>query len=327
MHMNVGFFNWIDWLIVAALAFEVFQGWETGLFSLGASFLSLAGAMWLALTFHTQVSSFLSQKFGIASVWGNVFGFIGIAIFSQIIVGSILYALLARLPEAFLKSKMNSWLGAVLSLINGFLVVTFILLVILALPLRGTVKNDIKASTMGGYLVKLAERYAGSIETTMNEVGQQASQFMTIDPNSSETLSLDVTPAAADLKEDVVDERLMVTMVNAERIAVGAQPLTVNDELTNGARAHSRDMFMRRYFAHNSPDGQTPGDRIHAAGITFTDAGENLAYAPDVNTAHRGLMNSPEHKKNILDPAFHRIGIGIISTDSYGLMVTQDFAN
>lgn len=55
--------------------------------------------------------------------------------------------------------------------------------------------------------------------------------------------------------------------------------------------------------------------------------GENIGYAPDVDTAHRGLMNSPEHKKNILDPAFHRVGIGIISTKSFGIMVTQDFAN
>lgn len=320
-------FNWIDWLIIAMLAFEMYDGWETGLFTLAASFLSFAAALWLALVFHAPVSQFLSQKFGVATVWGNVFGYIGVAFIAMMVMSAIVHALLAKVPQALLTSKINSWLGVVISLINGSLIVTFILLAILALPFRGTIKSDIKASKIGGYLVGIAEKYAGPVETTINQVGQQAAKFMTIDPNSSETLTLDVAPKSSDLKEDIVDERLMVQMVNAERIAAGVQPLTQDDTLTSAARAHSRDMFMRRYFAHNSPDGQTPGDRIHAAGITFTDAGENLAYAPDVKTAHTGLMNSPEHKKNILDPAFHRVGIGIITTDSYGLMVTQDFTN
>jgi uncharacterized protein YkwD len=76
-----------------------------------------------------------------------------------------------------------------------------------------------------------------------------------------------------------------------------------------------------------TPDGKDPAARLTDAGITYTAIGENIAYAPDVTTAHQGLMDSPEHKKNILDPAFHRIGIGIISTDSFGSMYTQEFAN
>ena len=61
--------------------------------------------------------------------------------------------------------------------------------------------------------------------------------------------------------------------------------------------------------------------------ISFTVAGENLAYAPDVATAHQGLMESEGHRRNILDPQFRRVGIGIIATDSWGMMITQNFAN
>jgi hypothetical protein len=40
--------------------------------------------------------------------------------------------------------------------------------------------------------------------------------------------------------------------------------------------------------------------------------GENLAFAPNLATAHRGLMLGPGHRENILRPAFGHIGIGII---------------
>ena len=54
--------------------------------------------------------------------------------------------------------------------------------------------------------------------------------------------------------------------------------------------------------------------------------GENIALAPSVETAHRNLMNSPGHRANILDPAFTRVGIGIIVAPGAGLMVSQEFA-
>jgi uncharacterized protein YkwD len=55
--------------------------------------------------------------------------------------------------------------------------------------------------------------------------------------------------------------------------------------------------------------------------------GENLALAPSVDLAHIGLMNSPSHRENILDPNFKRIGIGIIDADPYGKMITQVFTD
>lgn len=86
-------------------------------------------------------------------------------------------------------------------------------------------------------------------------------------------------------------------------------------------------MFERHYFSHVSPEGKDIGDRLQAAGIAYRVSGENLAYAPDVSTAHRGLMNSEGHRRNILDPEFHRVGIGIIDSGTYGCIFTQVFAN
>jgi uncharacterized protein YkwD len=66
---------------------------------------------------------------------------------------------------------------------------------------------------------------------------------------------------------------------------------------------------------------------MRAAGVTFLVAGENLAYAPNVQAAHDALMRSPGHRANILRAEFGRVGIGVIHSQFQGSMFTQDFRN
>jgi uncharacterized protein YkwD len=61
-------------------------------------------------------------------------------------------------------------------------------------------------------------------------------------------------------------------------------------------------MFQQGFFAHVDQDGRSPFDRMKAGNVTFGAAGENLALAPTVQIAHDGLMNSPGHRANILNP-------------------------
>ena len=71
-------------------------------------------------------------------------------------------------------------------------------------------------------------------------------------------------------------------------------------------------MFQQGFFAHVDQTGTTPFDRMRAGGVSFRAAGENLALAPTVQIAHDGLMNSPGHRANILNPRYrpdrHRRG-------------------
>jgi uncharacterized protein YkwD len=84
-------------------------------------------------------------------------------------------------------------------------------------------------------------------------------------------------------------------------------------------------MFARGYFAHDTPEGKDPFDRLRQANVRFLTAGENLALAPTVPVAHNGLMHSPGHRANILYPQFGRVGIGIMDGGIRGLMVSQEF--
>jgi len=319
--------NWVDWIIIAVLLYEVYDGWKAGLVALGTSFLSFAISLWLAITLNPPVAAFFTEKFGIPLSWSSVIGYIAIAMLVSIVVAEIIHRLVLNIPQKIVKSKINSSLGSFISLLNGFVIIAFFLLIIVSLPFRGTVRSDIKGSKIGSIILRVMEKYSGPIQTSINEIGTAATRFITIDPTSTQSVSLDVAPKPEDLFIDATAEKHMVDLVNAERVKAGVPALTVNPKLTQVAESHSRDMFMRRYFSHVSPDNQDPANRLTAADISYRLMGENIAYAPDVDTAHTGLMNSPEHKKNILEPQFTRIGIGIISTKSFGIMVTQDFTN
>jgi uncharacterized protein YkwD len=85
-------------------------------------------------------------------------------------------------------------------------------------------------------------------------------------------------------------------------------------------------MFRLGYFSHTSPVSGSPADRLAHAGVAYAASGENLAYAPSVELAHQGLMASPGHRANILEPAYSRVGIGVQNAGLYGRMFTEEFA-
>ncbi len=321
-------FNWVDWTIIAVLIYYGYQGWIAGFADLGVNLITFFGSFWLAVQLHTPVGNFLTEKFGLPDTWSTVLGYLIVGVIAELIIAQIIEQFFPRIPKKFVVSKLNKWLGVLVSVLNGLIIIAFVLLVIGALPLRGTVKKDIQASKIGGFLVSMMEKYGGpKLTSTMLVVKQEAIKFTTIEPDSNKSVALDVHPKEKDLKVDDYAERQMLELVNAEREKAGLRKFTVDVRIVTVARDHSRDMFTRGYFAHVTPDGKTPANRFEDAGISYRAMGENLAYAPDVKTAHEGLMNSPGHRKNILDPAFNHIGIGIITTDSFGMMFTQNFMN
>jgi uncharacterized protein YkwD len=122
-------------------------------------------------------------------------------------------------------------------------------------------------------------------------------------------------------------EAKMLELINNERAKEGLHPLKADPQETLVGRAHSRDMFANGYFAHVNLEGKDPFDRMKEANLHFKAAGENLALAQTLEIAHDNLMKSPGHRKNIMNPAFNRVGIGIEDGGFYGLMISQEFRN
>ncbi|MDP1722628.1 MAG: CvpA family protein [Candidatus Gottesmanbacteria bacterium] len=320
-------FNWIDWLIVIIVLYQVIEGWDKGIVSLLSNTLAFLVSLWIAIRFHVQVGGFLIQKFGLPQLWTNVLGYLVLAFPAEMVVNSILEWPMRKIPQKIVGSIINKWLGSVFAVVNALLFVSFLLLIVLAIPSRGTVKRDIKNSRIGSQLVLASERYGGKVKSSLDSVTQEAMKFVTIKPKSQERLDLDVAPEKNQLTVDNPSELQMVALVNEERSKIGLGELRIDEQLTDTARRHSRDMFERRYFSHFSPEGHDVSYRAKQSGIEYSLIGENLAYAPNVSTAHTGFMNSEGHRKNILDGQWSRIGIGTIDGDVYGKMFTQVFAN
>lgn len=115
----------------------------------------------------------------------------------------------------------------------------------------------------------------------------------------------------------------VLALVNKERAAVGCPVLTVNEKLTKAAQDHSEDMAAHSNMSHTGSDGSDPGQRITRAGYQWSTYAENVAYGyPTAAKVMEGWMNSPGHKRNILDCDLKEIGIGLAQPGQYW---TQDF--
>ncbi len=103
---------------------------------------------------------------------------------------------------------------------------------------------------------------------------------------------------------------VLVDLTNGDRAAHTVGGLSVNPLLTAAAQAKANDMAARGYFAHVSPDGKNSWYWFREAGYSFIYAGENLAVDfYDSGDVERAWMNSPTHRRNILDGNFTEIGI------------------
>ena len=115
--------------------------------------------------------------------------------------------------------------------------------------------------------------------------------------------------------------------LNRTRAAHGLPALTVSFELTKAAQLHAVDMMRHRFFAHESPNGRTPFDRMHDQGVAFRFAGENIAMAPSEPVAEQSLYDSAPHRQNMLDPQFKRVGIAAVQRDDGEVFFVEDFSD
>jgi uncharacterized protein YkwD len=198
------------------------------------------------------------------------------------------------------------------------------------LPVPG-IQPAVNGSILGAQLVDHAPVVTRSVDRLLVPPSDNPKPILESDPpsNPGEDAFLKLQfPANLTTQPDPAGEDKMLQSVNHARAQVGLSPLNMDPLLQQAARAHSADMYTRHYFSHNTPDGKSPYDRLHDLRIHYVTAGENLAFAPDVDQAFESLMNSPDHRANILNPDFRCIGIGAYKgLNGYEEMFTQDFAD
>lgn len=127
------------------------------------------------------------------------------------------------------------------------------------------------------------------------------------------------------------DEGMILELLNGERAQRELPPLRSDATLTRVAREHCADMAKRGYFSHfePGPERRSPLDRYAAAcGRKPTEVvGENLGWSeqPIMGELHAGLMSSPDHRANVLDREYTRVGVGLLVEQDGRTWLTQMF--
>lgn len=135
----------------------------------------------------------------------------------------------------------------------------------------------------------------------------------------------------------------MLELVNTDRQVNGLSPVAWDTTATLAGQRHSEDMVQNNYFSHWNQEGLGPEHRYAQIGGEYV-AMENLhafSYTYDngsaapiedwqevIKNAQIGLMNSPGHRANILDPAHTHVGIGMAyNPDTGQFRLAQEFTN
>jgi len=148
----------------------------------------------------------------------------------------------------------------------------------------------------------------------------------------------ELTPEAENLP---LVRAAILCLINRKRAESGESPLKANAQLEQAAESHSRELVAEDYFAHVSPSGETPVDRIRETGYIPNTSdgyviGENLAWGTYQLATPQAIVAawiaSPGHLANILEAQYTETGIGVtpavpasLAPGSPGATYAQEF--
>lgn len=316
--------NWVDGTIVGIVVVYALTGLRRGFLAGFAEVVTIALAFGVALGLFRPLGSSLAYSRGWRPGITQGATFVILWVGVQVVLGFVVHRWHKRLPEETRKSESNRVLGLVPAALKG-LVAAALFATILSLSRTGTASTDVGASRIGPPLVSVV---VNSEKAAYNTFGDAIREIQDLYGPSGEVVgSRKLQFKTTKVEPDPEAEAKMLELLNSERARRHLKPLVANERLRGIARQHAADMLANGYFAHDTLAGATPFDRMHKAGIKYERAGENLALALTVETAHDRLMRSKGHRENILDPEFGMVGIGAMRTDVRGTMFTQDFTN
>ena len=317
--------NYVDIILMVVVALAIWAGWRRGFILGTVNLLVWIGSLFLGFIFYGYVNKWFQQLFPALGVWNTPIAFIVTIIAARMLLSLFFNTVLKRTPDKVHTHGANRFLGIFPGAVNGFIWATILAAVLLTMPLRNELSAKTKESAIANKLAVNIGWLDEKFSPIFGDAVKKSLTRITVEPESDETVNLNFKVNNAKPRPDL--EAQMLVLVNQERTKRGLKPLQADTEMTPVARAHSQDMFARGYFSHYTPEGKDPFDRMKAYGIKYMAAGENLALGQTLRICHEGLMNSPGHRANILNPSYGRLGIGILDGGTYGLMISQEFRN
>lgn len=130
---------------------------------------------------------------------------------------------------------------------------------------------------------------------------------------------------AAQPEAQRVEDRVRM-LLNEARRAHGLPPLPGDSQLDRLARQHSLEMARTGRVSHYSERyGLGTERRVRLAYPEVQDLAENVARNRSAERLHHGLISSPGHRRNRLDPDFTHVGVGVAFRGSHEIYLTEIF--
>lgn len=321
----------LDYLCLFTLGIFALDGLRRGLILGALDLLALVVTLALAGALYVSVGEALLEFVDLPAPIANLVAFVALLAIGQVVYAigaAVLAAALAQVLAAIPPVRLlDALLGVVPGFVKGAIILAVVATTLRALPMASDIRRLLDGSPVLTQTVPLGAAVVPDLPALLGRLGVDATVVAPPPQAAAPPQRAVAFPPNLASEIDPESEGQMLTLLNRERVQVGLGALVVDERLREAARGHSQEMFRLSYFAHESPVVGSPFDRMLRAGARFSLAGENLAYAPTVESAHRGLMNSPDHRKNILTPGFRRVGIGVARASGWGRMFTQNFAD
>lgn len=320
-----GSMNYFDIIFLILLGVYIWRDVKAGLWVLLGRLVGFFLGLLLAFATFQKVAVFIATLTHVDSTVPYILGFLFVFFAVETIIGFGTKVIISHLPQ---QQEEPSWIKVAAyapALVDGILFIWLLVITITIVPQGTGIKNLVSNSYTGKTVLSSLAVVDSFAQKLFNINVEQSLSHLAIHTEGEESMNIPYHPKK--LTTDALAESEMFKLINSERAKVGAPPLVLDEKLTEVARAHSQDMWQRGYFSHINPDGEDPFQRLLDAHIMYATAGENVALSANVQLAQSGLMNSEGHRKNILNPEFHKIGIGVVSGGIYGEMFSQEFTN
>ena len=125
-------------------------------------------------------------------------------------------------------------------------------------------------------------------------------------------------------------EQAAFGLINQKRVEMGFEPLVWSNELAAVARLHSQNMAEFKFFSHRGLDNKLVSDRADQLKIgRWRSIGENIAFnrgfQDPVGKAVELWLDSPTHRRNMLDPNWKESAVGVAKAEDGSIYFTQVF--
>jgi uncharacterized membrane protein required for colicin V production len=317
--------NYIDLLLFIILVWCIWVGVRRGFILSSLELFSWLGSLVIGFAGYKLLSIALLKIFPAIGFLAPALSFVIIIIVARVILDRLAGRILQLIPLRMHTGILNKVLGVLPGLVDGYIWAALLAAMLLLIPFTNPVSEQARGSKLAAGLVGKAGWLDNWLSPVFGEALSRVVHRPGAEGGEEKFIKLPFSVRHPQLRPDLEAE--MLQLVNTERASRGISPLKADLELTMVARKHSADMLARGYFSHYTPEGIDPFARMKKDNLRFLAAGENVALTQTLFLAHYGLMHSPGHRANILNPAFGRLGIGIEDGGIHGLMITQDFRN